>query len=242
MDTATRHSDTSWPVRWLGRFGDVCYGIVHLVAAWLVVRIAFGAPVTGSLLWVLTIGLVIFGAWQILLSTNGFRWVVAGGERTALRVAAAGRTVVALAVASFVLHLLTTGGNGTRRLLRLPGGRLVVLVAGLGVLAACVLSVRSGLGRRFLRDLDTAAMPPRARRRTTVLGTLGFLAKAVAYAVIGVLVCTAAVLVDPRTGGLGRALRALATQPFGAGLLVVVAIGFVAFGGYCLAEARYRLG
>ncbi|HEY1572076.1 MAG TPA: DUF1206 domain-containing protein [Pseudonocardiaceae bacterium] len=221
MDTATRHADSSWPVRWLGRFGDVCYGIVHLLGAWLVVRTTFGAPVTGALLWVLTIGLIIFGAWQILLSTNGFRWIVAGGERTTRRAAA---------------------GNGTRRLLRLPGGRLVVLVVGLGVLVACVLSVRSGLGKRFLRDLDTGAMPTRARRRTEVLGTLGFLAKAVAHAVIGVLVCTAAVLVDPRTGGLGRALRALAAQPLGAGLLIVVAIGFVAFGVYCFADARYRRG
>lgn len=242
MDTATRHADTSWPVRWLGRFGDVCYGIVHLVVAWLVLRIAFGAPVTGALLWVLTIGLIAFGAWQILLATNGFRWIVAGGERTVRRAVAAGRTVVALAVASFVLHLLTTGGNGTRRLLRLPGGRLVVLVVGLGVLAACVLSVRSGLSKRFLRDLDTGAMSTRAHRGVEVLGTLGYLAKAVAYAVIGVLVCTAAVLVDPRTGGLGRALRALADRPFGAGLLIVVAIGFVAFGVYCFADARYRRG
>lgn len=234
MDTAARYAETSWPVRWLGRFGGVWYGIVHLVGAWLAVRIAAGAPANRMLLWVLTIGLIAFGAWQILLFTMGF-----GGDTNASRAAAAGRTVVALAVASFVLHRLTTDGSGTVRLLRLRGGHVLVMAVGLGVLAAGVLSVRRGVGARFLRDLDTHAMTTSTHRVVKVLGTLGYLGKAGAYAVIGALLCTAAVRV---TGSLGTALRTLAARPFGAALLILVAIGFAAFGLYCLAAARYRRG
>ncbi len=73
------------------------------------------------------------------------------------------------------------------------------------------------------------------------LGTLGYLAKGVAYAVIGILLVVAAVKLDPqRAGGLDKALRTMATQPFGVVLLVAVAIGFAAFGVYCFFDARYR--
>jgi hypothetical protein len=74
-----------------------------------------------------------------------------------------------------------------------------------------------------------------------VLGTLGFLAKGVAYAVIGALLMTAAVEVDPKkAGGLDAALKTLAAQPFGVVLLVVVGLGLAAYGCYCFVEGWYR--
>jgi hypothetical protein len=39
-------------------------------------------------------------------------------------------------------------------------------------------------------------------------------------------------------GGLDRALRTLAAQPFGTAALVVVGVGLAAFGVYCFAAAR----
>lgn len=43
-----------------------------------------------------------------------------------------------------------------------------------------------------------------------------------------------------RSKGLAGALRTVAGQPFGAVLLVIVAIGFAAFGVYCFAQSKYR--
>jgi lysylphosphatidylglycerol synthetase-like protein (DUF2156 family) len=264
VERAAHGVAASPPVRWLGRFGGACYGVVHLVVAWLALRIAFGdraaeadqrgaveviaaQPLGSMLLWIMTAGLVAFAAWQLLYSGTGFRWVGDKRVRLTRRLATAGRAVVALVIASFALRLLTHGGAGAddqemaARLLGLRGGRVLVMVLGLGVVAAGVLSATGGLARRFLHDLD--GMSERARRVVEVLGALGYLAKAVAFAVIGVLLCTAAVRVDPRqAGGLDRALRALAAQPYGIVLLTAVAIGFVAFGLYCLADARYRRG
>lgn len=259
----------SRPVQWLGRFGDACYGIVYLVVAWLALRIAFGhtaaeadqrgavteiaaQPFGSVLLWVVAIGLIAFGIWQLLAAATGFRWVVGKRKRTMRRLSAAGRAVVVLVIASFTLRLLTGGGSGsggsgqqemTARLLTLPAGRLMVIAIGIGVVVAAVLSVRRGVRKSFLRDLDLAGVSAGTRSWVERLGMLGYLAKGVAYAVIGLLLCTAAIHVDPsRAGGLDKALRTLAAQPFGVVLLVAVAIGFAAFGVYCFADARWRRG
>ncbi len=77
-------------VQWLGRFGDLCYGIVHVLVAVLALRVAFGrssneldqrgavgaiasAPFGGVLLWVIAVGLFAFGIWQVLAAAVGFR-------------------------------------------------------------------------------------------------------------------------------------------------------------------------
>jgi hypothetical protein len=244
-EQTTRGVHTSPPVRWLGRFGGASYGIAHLVVAWLAVWIAFGLRATGTdrrgvvavlavlplgavLLWVLTAGLITFGAWQLLYS------LTTAGER----IASVGRALVALVIASFAVTLVggRDGPRGvTARLLELRGGHVVLMVIAVGVIAAGVVAADRGLARRFLRDLDPAP------GLVVVSGMVGHLAKAVAYWVIGVLLGLAAVRLDPRrSGGLDAALRRLAAQPYGIVLLMIIAFGFVAFGLYCFADARYR--
>jgi hypothetical protein len=58
---------------------------------------------------------------------------------------------------------------------------------------------------------------------------------------MAVLFAVAAIRNNPAwAGGLDAALRALAAQPFGPVLLLVVALGFVAYGLYCGADAWAR--
>ncbi|HKN96470.1 MAG TPA: DUF1206 domain-containing protein [Pseudonocardiaceae bacterium] len=263
-ERAARGVETSPPVQWLGRFGGVCYGIVYLVVAWLAVRIAFGDPATEAdqrgavaviaaqplgtvLLWVMTVGLIAFGAWQLLYTGTGYRWITKRGKRIGRRIGTAGRALVALAIASFAVHYLTGGRRGggqqelTAWVLGLPGGRALLMLIGLGVIAACAMSAHGGLVRRFMQDLNTDDMPEQAHHTVELIGAVGYVAKAVAYAVLGTLLCTAAVHLDPRqAGGLDKALRTLAARPYGQVLLLAVAAGFVAFGVYCFADARYR--
>ena len=74
-----------------------------------------------------------------------------------------------------------------------------------------------------------------------MLGVFGHVARALAFAVVGVLFGVAALRADPgRAGGLDQALTTLAAQPYGPLLLLVVALGFVAFGPYTFAEAWAR--
>jgi hypothetical protein len=56
-----------------------------------------------------------------------------------------------------------------------------------------------------------------------------------------VLFVVAALRYDPeKARGLDAALRALADQSYGMWLLLLIAVGFVAYGLFAVAEARYR--
>ena len=71
-------------------------------------------------------------------------------------------------------------------------------------------------------------------------GVVGYVAKGVAVAVVGVLFVVAALTHDPeKAGGLDSALRSMAELPFGRVLLWLVGAGLVIYGVYCFARARY---
>ena len=74
-----------------------------------------------------------------------------------------------------------------------------------------------------------------------MIGAIGRLARAVALAVIGLLVARAALFGDARrAGGLDAAPRLLGDTGPGSVLLVVVALGFTAYGIFCLVDALTR--
>jgi hypothetical protein len=84
-------------------------------------------------------------------------------------------------------------------------------------------------------------MSQRTRQLARRLGQFGYLAKGVAFTIVGLLLLDAAITHNPaKSRGLDAALRALAHQPFGVILLIVVGVGFAAFGVYCFIQSRYR--
>ena len=126
-------------------------------------------------------------------------------------------------------------------LLGRPGGQWLVGAIGVGVVALGVGLAWYGLTRHFERHLRTGSMTPSARHTLSMLGAVGYVAKAVAYVIAGILVVTAAVRYDPSVSrGLDAALRTLAQYGWGNGLLWAVAAGIAAFGLFAVAQARYR--
>ena len=266
--TADRAEDSTL-VQGLGRFGDICYGIVHIVVAVLAIQIAFGGsnheadqkgaiaaiavqPFGGVVLWIMAIGLVAFGIWQLLCAGSGFEWVQDKGKRTMKRIGAGGRAVAVLAIAVSAMKLLVApqgkSENGESRaatatLMSAPGGRVLVGIAATAVIVAAVVVAYRGLRRKFVSDLDLTRVSPATARWVEGLGAFGLVAKGVVFGIVGVLVLIAAITFDPsKAGGLDAALHTLAGQPFGVVLLVVVAMGLAAYGGYCFLEARCRRG
>jgi hypothetical protein len=126
-------------------------------------------------------------------------------------------------------------------LLSKPGGPFLVGTIGVGIVALSIGLAWYGLSLRFERHLRTEEMSQYARVSMRTLGVVGYLAKSVAYAIVGVLVVTAALQYDPSAArGLDAALRTLAQQPWGEWLLFVVAAGFAAYGVFVLARSRYH--
>ncbi len=73
------------------------------------------------------------------------------------------------------------------------------------------------------------------------IGRIGYAARAVVLAIIGVFFLVAAVQHDPsESKGMSGAVQSLADESWGRILLWVIAIGFVLFGVFCLAEAKLR--
>lgn len=245
----------------------VCYGLVHVIVAYLALRVAFGdsgqqADQKGALqevgattfgtfvLWVLAIGLVAFGLWQLMQAAIGFQWVGKEGKRTRKRIAAVGKAVLAISIGVYAMRLATGGGSGsgsgnqqqqewTAKLMALPAGPVLV-----GIVAAIVIGIgaaelRRGVKKSFMKDLNAHELPQGTRLWVRRLGVIGYIAKGTVVTIIGVLLGIAAFQNNPsEAGGLDRALRTLAAQPFGTAALVVVGVGLAAFGVYCFAAAR----
>ena len=129
----------------------------------------------------------------------------------------------------------------TARLMSHAGGRWLVLLIGLGVVAAGIGMVVTGVRRKFLRQLRLERMSSRTRKIVQTLGTVGNTAGGIVIGIVGVLLVVAAVTFDPKNApGLDGALRRIARTPLGPWLLVAVAVGLVIFGVYSCCEARWR--
>jgi hypothetical protein len=123
----------------------------------------------------------------------------------------------------------------------LPGGRWLVAMGGLIVIVGSAFAVRRGLTHAFLRELDLRGAGLNRSQLVTRVGQLGWTALGVAYGIPGALLVAAAATYDPaRPTGLDAGLQAIADEPFGPVLLVALALGLIAFGVYCLFDARYR--
>jgi hypothetical protein len=120
-------------------------------------------------------------------------------------------------------------------------GHELVIAAGVGFIVAAIVSVAFVITRRHEQKLSAFAMTEAERRSASLLGTVGHLARATVFAMIGGFLVVAAWTHEPaKTKGLDGALLQLAQAPLGGVALGATAVGLAAFGGWCLAQARYR--
>lgn len=262
--SAVRETTDNRYLHLLGRIGLVSYGLVHLAIAYLAIQVVFGAGDAKSdkkgalqilathgggqlLLWVITLGLVALTIWQIGEAAVGHRRVQPAGKRTRKRIESGGEAVV-FGLLAFSAGKLAAGRGADSKqgdliswLFGLPLGRLLVGLAGIGLVAIAAVLVHHGIRATFTEDLDLSRADPKARRTAIGLGRVGYPALGVAYAIIGLLIVSMAVTFNPNAEvGFDGALTTLAAQPFGTLLLVLISVGLACFGAYCLFDARYR--
>jgi len=240
------------------RVGYAVSGVLHLLIGWIALQVAWSASPksadqSGALqslagsslgrltLWVAVLGFLALGLWQLSSALA----VRTGGESSKWAVKAKGiaKAVVYLVLAwtsfSFAKGQPSSSkaqsSDFTATLLQHTGGRIVVAVIGMVVIGVGVYHVVKGWTKKFLQDLsgNPGILATRA-------GVVGYIAKGVALAVVGVLFVSAALQNSAsKATGLDGALRSLRQQPFGPWLLTAVALGIAAYGLYSFARARH---
>jgi hypothetical protein len=262
--TASRAANSK-PLEYLARGGFICYGVIHLLVAWVALQVAFGnsrqetdqsgalrklasEPAGETLVILVVIGMVALAVWQAfeaIIGESGEQ----GKEAIAERVVSGVRAVVYLWIAWIGVKVVAGASSSqsknsqktTSTVMDSTGGRWLIGLVGLVVVGVGVGLCWYGLTKRFEKHLNTAQMSPTVRKTTRRLGMWGYPAKGVAYGIAGGLVVAAAVTYDARKArGLDSALKTLAGHSWGTWLLVFIALGFAAFGVFCFLQARYR--
>lgn len=244
------------------RVGLLAYGTVHLLIAWLGAQLAFGdrsgsASGTGALselaqkpfgqlmLWVVGLGFFALVIWQALEALFGYR-DLEGLHRLARRLGSTGRVVVYAALGVSALKIALGSGSSqntdtlTARLMAMPLGTLLVGLVGLLIVSIGVGHGYIAFSEGFRDHLDVGGDTGRSGKLYVGLAKIGYVSKGIAFVVVGGLFGYAALTHDPKkSGGLDQALQTILEQPFGAPLLVLVALGLACFGLFCFAWARH---
>lgn len=214
-------------------------------------------PFGAALVWAVAIGMALLVLWRVLEVVVAGRGADAedGASLWGSRAKNTLKAVLygALAYSAFRVALSDSGGGGggggggrsteetmTARLLGMPGGTWLVGAAGLAVLGYAGALVWRGLHCKHAEHLDAEGRTGSDGRAYLVLGTVGYVAKGIAIAVVGALFVVAGLTRDADdSGGLDEALQKLLQQPYGSVLLLAVALGIGCYGAFCFARARH---
>jgi hypothetical protein len=250
-------------VEWTARAGYPISGVLHLLIAYLIVRIAlgFGGDVdqTGALstlagsgggawpLWVVAAGLIALAMWRFAETVLGLHpgeCIDAHKRESPItpRLKAFGLALIYCAVAFTAIQFaMDVGQRGSgltaglsARLMQSGGGKAVLVITGFMIAVIGAYYVHKGATRKFLNDLTV-----RDGRLITVLGVCGHVAEGSVLFAAGVSVIVATYVSDPaKATGLDAAVESLGRARFGTAILFVAAMGFAAYGLYSFALAR----
>jgi len=256
-------------LRRLAAVGLAGYGVVHLLVAWLALQLAWGggsgrtadpsgalAVLAGSpggqvVLWAIAAGMAGLTVWQAVEVLRHRRSLPRPGADRKRAVLHLLRTLGSAAVYGWLsftaARAAVTGGQqradeqrSVRGVLALPGGQLLVVAAAVVLVVIGAHQVQKGWRTGFRDELDLDGVPAPLHWVTLQVCRAGFVAKGLAFALVGAVVAWAAATFDPgQATGLDGALRTVATRPAGPWLLTGVALGFAAFSVYCFTRARH---
>jgi hypothetical protein len=251
----------SAPIGWLARAGLTARGLVYLLIGVLALLLAQGS--TGkevdqrgalaellshsygpALVGALGVGFFGYALWRLAEAAFG---VTGEGKKAGPRLKSLGRGIAYLVLTFTALSALRGTGQSqsgqqkslTADVMAHSGGRWLVALVGVAVIAAGTAMVVEGWQLRFMRYFRS--LPTQIHDSVLNLGRVGTIARGLVFVLVGVLIVSAAWRLDPQqAGGIDTAFRTLLAQPFGQIMAIAAALALVAFGIYGLAEARYR--
>lgn len=264
VKSAVNRATDSPVARSVARAGYSVSGVLHLLVAYLIVRIALGseaeADQTGALatvahqgggalsLWIVAAGLIALAMWRLaetLLGLHPGESRHAQMRRTSImnRLKAFGLALVYGAVAFTAIQFaLGASGRGSRqtagmsaKLMQSAAGKTLLVAVGVVITVIGGYYIYKGASRKFLNDLRLPG-----GRLITALGVVGHVAEGSVLLAAGLCVIAATFSADPaKASGLDGAVKALGEARFGGVVLLAAGTGFAAYGLYSLALTRY---
>ena len=248
------------------RVGLVAYGVVHLLIGWLAVQLALGEgsgkasaqgalqelarkPFGQTMVWAVAVGMFLLVLWRLLEAAFGHR-DEEGSTRTRKRVTSGLKAAIygALGVTA-VRVAIGSGGSGgsgkgsrglTAKVMDLPAGQWLVVAVGLAIIGYAGNTAWRGWKEKFAEHLETEGKLGWSGAGYLILGKVGYIAKGIALAIVGVLFCSAGITHRAdKSGGLDQALQKVLQQPFGPYLLIAIGLGIGCYGLFCFARARH---
>ena len=260
---AISHTSKRDALQATARAGLVARGVVYGVIGILAFKLALGSggkteSQTGALktlanqtfghvlLIVLAIGLGGYAIWRLIVGVAGARPDEDGALKRRVSAIASG---VAYALLCYTAIKIIAGGHSssgspkhaTAGVLGWPGGPVIVAIAGVVVIGVGAYQGYKGISLEFEEESDVERMGAGTRTAFDAVGVTGHVARAVTFVLIGYGLIKAAFDYSAKSAvGLDGALQKLAHASLGPLLLGVVALGFIAFGLYSIADARYH--
>ncbi|GAA3996522.1 DUF1206 domain-containing protein [Sphingomonas humi] len=249
-------TDPSAALTMLTRLGFASRGLLYLVIGFLILRTGRTEDTSGALsvlaqgggrilLGLMIAGFLAYGLWRLSDAAFNIERHEHGRKGLAERGGAAASGLVHLFLAWQAVRLFqhtgASSGSGdsgaqeqAQTALSLPGGQLLLIVAGLALLVVGILQFKKAWQADFLKHLEPGvAHQPWAR----YTGQSGYSARGAVFLISGAFLASAGFKRKAgEAGGMEEALTWL-SSPWD----TVVALGLLLFGLYCLIEARFRV-
>ena len=249
----------------LSRAGFVARGLIYAIIGLLALKLAVGSggkltnqqgalhtvahqPFGRLLLMLMAVGLGSYALWRLVRAAIGHG--PEGVDSRLDRLGALGSGIAYGAMCAVAVEILL-GANrsgaaaspkkATAGVLGWPAGAWLVGCAGAALIAIGLYQGYLGVSQKFRDYSKTAEMGPATRKWFGWVGTIGYLARMLVFALIGIFLIKAAIDYNPRAAvGIDGALAHILHHTYGSIALAVVATGFLAFALYSLSDARYR--
>jgi hypothetical protein len=262
-----RHAATNPWFERLERLGYVVRGLIYVIIGVLALQLALGAggatatptsaialigrqPQGKLLLVVIAAGLAGYSLWgfvRAILDPVG-RGTDAKGllDRAGFLLSGVSYGILLIATVQSLMNKPgSSAAGGTAgvpaSLMSGPMGKWLVIAFGLFWIAAGAGQVMTAYVAHFTRDLKTGTMSAQEVKTATWLGRIGFAARGIVFALIGVIILQTAFAVGAKqASGFDGALAALAHAPYGEVLLGAVAVGLILFGAYSALCAKWN--
>lgn len=200
------------------------------------------------LLWLLAAGMLLYVAWRVISAIlPGANDASALAHRVGYLASATMYTAFAFSAIELALDAgEEPDGNETvtdisSSFMSYSVGRVIIGLVGLIVIGVGCYRGFKGATRDVEDELNLSRTPPARHRWLRRLGAVGEVGRGIGFSLVGFFLLRSAMTYDAsQATGLDGALRRLAREPWGVVVVVAVAIGFTAYGLFCLATFTHR--